>query len=423
MTEAAAPTGTELADRGDGYLLNLFATPEGIADPPVWFHRLRAEMPVFRSNSGALFLSRYEDCRALLRDNRFGKGERLGGNFLNRPNDPAVVEFRRMQIEQGRSGAKTMLDLNPPDHTRLRSLVSRAFTPRRIEAMRDHIVQIGHECMDDLADRGEADAIEVLGFLPVNVIGQLVGVPRADWVDFRALVTAGVQVLEPINDLETLKTAAAAFEQMRIYFADLADARSRAPQDDLISALLEVEDDGDRLSRDELIGTVILLYAAGMETTQNLIGNGLGALFRNPGQLDRLWADPSLVDSAVEEMLRWDSPVQFDGRFALESAEISGVDVAAGETVVTLIGAANRDPDRFADPDRFDVGRDQGPALSFASGIHFCLGANLARAEAQETFRGLIDRFSCIELAGPLEQSGNMILRGYREVRVRVTPR
>ena len=160
-----------------------------------------------------------------------------------------------------------------------------------------------------------------------------------------------------------------------------------------------------------------------METTQNLIGNGLGALFKNPDQRDRLWNEPSLVDSAVEEMLRWDSPVQLDGRTALEDAEVAGTSVAAGQGIITLLGAANRDPDQFTNPDDFDVARDEGPPLSFASGIHYCLGANLARAEGQEMFAGLIRRFARVEQAGPLEQRGRLTLRGYEDVPVSVTPR
>jgi cytochrome P450 len=237
------------------------------------------------------------------------------------------------------------------------------------------------------------------------------------------LVTRGVATLEPGATLEELVSARAAFEEMWVYFRELVAERRRAPADDLISALLEVEEAGDRLTENELISTTILLFSAGMETTQNLIGNGLGALFANPDEQARMWADPFKVDAAVEEMLRWDSPVQLDGRQALVDAEVGGLEVAKGTTVVTLLGAANRDPAQFSDPDRFDIGRDEGPPLSFASGIHYCLGANLARAEAQETFAGLIRRFAHIEQAGDLVHRSRMTLRGYEAVPIRVTPR
>ena len=168
---------------------------------------------------------------------------------------------------------------------------------------------------------------------------------------------------------------------------------------------------------------MILLFAAGMETTQNLIGNGLAALFQNHDQYRLLWDNPDLVPSAVEEMLRWDSPVQLDGRTALEKTEIDGIQIEEGQSVVTLIGAANRDPEKFEDPDNFLVRRNEGPPLSFASGIHYCLGANLARAEGQEMFSGLIRRFATIQQAGELEQRGRMTLRGFKTVPVSVTER
>ena len=215
-----------------------------------------------------------------------------------------------------------MLFLNPPDHTRLRGLVSRAFTPRRVESMRDSIKELTEDCLDNLADVGEGDAMEILGFLPVNVIGELVGVPRSDWEYFRPLVTAGVASLEAAPSLEELKASTAAFTEMGEYFTALLEERKARPKDDLMSALIEVEESGDRISEAEVVSTVILLFAAGMETTQNLIGNGLGALFAHPDQMELLWNNQEYVESAVEEMLRWDSPVQLDGRTALEDTEI-----------------------------------------------------------------------------------------------------
>ncbi len=421
-----APTLTdEQIQAGDTYLLNLILTPEGQADPAPWYRRLREELPVFTSSTGGIFLSRYDDCRALLRDNRFGKDESAPTRRTMLPveDSPEMKAYRQEMAARDRDRPRSMLFLDPPDHTRIRGLVSRAFTPRRIEDMRASIAVLTEECLDEMAERGGGDAIDILGYLPVNVIGELVGVPRQDWPHFRVLVTAGVVSLEPGATLEELKGAAAAFEEMWAYFVHLVAERRRAPAPDLISALLEVEEAGDRLTEDELISTAILLFSAGMETTQNLIGNGLGALFANPDQRARLWAEPQLVASAVEEMLRWDSPVQLDGRRALVDADVAGVEVPAGGAVMTLLGAANRDPAHFSDPDAFDVGRDEGPPLSFASGIHYCLGANLARAEAQEMFAGLIRRFAAVEQAGPLEQRGRMTLRGYRAVPITVTPR
>ena len=410
---------------GDEYLLNLFLTPEGIANPAPWYKKLREDMPIYQSSNGAIFLSRFDDCQSVFRDNRFGKGDQSGpgGSMLPREESPEVVAFRIEVNEARTQTSPSLLFLDPPDHTRLRGLVNRAFTPRRIEDMRMSIRDLTEECLDELAEESGGDAMEILGFLPVNVIGELVGVPRADWNYFRPLVNDGVANLEASPTLEELKASHAAFTEMGEYFRQLLHERKKNPKNDLISALIEVEESGDRISEDEVVSTVILLFAAGMETTQNLIGNGLAALFQHHDQYRLLWDNPDLVPSAVEEMLRWDSPVQLDGRTALEKTEIDGIQIEEGQSVVTLIGAANRDPEKFEDPDNFLVRRDEGPPLSFASGIHYCLGANLARAEGQEIFSGLIRRFSTIQQAGELEQRGRMTLRGFKTVPVSVTER
>ena len=302
--------------------------------------------------------------------------------------------------------------------------MSRAFTPRRVEQMRERIADLAHGCVDDLAEAGEGDLLDLVGFpLPVAVIGAMVGVPEADWGRFRSLITRGAVGIEPTATAQDLRDGEAAMSETWSYFVDLVAERRARPQDDLLSDLIRVEEAGDQLSEAEVIVVATLLFAAGFETTTNLIGNGMGALLRNPSEMDRLWADESLLPTAVEEMLRWDSPVQFDVRTALQDADLAGEAVPEGTQVVTLLGAANRDPSHFADPDRFDVGRDDGTPMSFASGIHFCLGANLARVEGREVFRALRDRFSAIEIAGELVQRPRTTLRGYEAVPVRVTPR
>ena len=236
----------------------------------------------------------------------------------SREESPEVVAFRIEVNEARTQTSPSLLFLDPPDHTRLRGLVNRAFTPRRIEDMRMSIRDLTEECLDELAEESGGDAMEILGFLPVNVIGELVGVPRSDWNYFRPLVNDGVANLEASPTLEELKASHAAFTEMGEYFRQLLHERKKNPKNDLISALIEVEESGDRISEDEVVSTVILLFAAGMETTQNLIGNGLAALFQHHEQYRLLWDNPDLVPSAVEEMLRWDSPVQLDGRTALE---------------------------------------------------------------------------------------------------------
>ncbi|MBL8775865.1 MAG: cytochrome P450 [Acidimicrobiales bacterium] len=402
----------------------LFFQPDALDDPTPYYHHLRSVAPVHHSGTGAIFLSRYEDCREVLRDNRFGKSNREGDSLIP-SSDPAATEFRRDLLRRrGANRPMSMLFLNPPTHTRQRGLVSRAFTPRRVEEMRSRIRTLADGVVDRFVESGGGDLLDAIGFpLPVAVIGAMVGVPEPDWPQFRSLITAAAAGIEAGASVDDLKAAEAANAQVYGYFQDLVAERRAQPRDDLLSDLLAVNDDGDRLSEPEIIVVAMLLFAAGFETTTNLIGNGTVALLRNPDEMARLWADPTLLPTAVEEMLRWDSPVQLDVRTALEPAEVAGEPVDVGQSVVTLLGAANRDPDHFTDPDRFDVGRDEGPPMSFASGIHHCLGANLARAEGQEVFAALRDRCRTIELDGPLVRRHRMTLRGFQAVSVRVTPR
>lgn len=408
----------------DEALAALFFTDEGLEDPYPWYRHLRETAPVHHSATGAVFLTRFADCREVLRDNRFGKAER-GDESLLPAGDPEVAAFRREQLERlPADRPRPMLFLNPPEHTRQRGLVSRAFTPRRVDELRSRIRGLADGVIDGFVAQGGGDVLEAIGFpLPVAVIGTMVGVPEADWPRFRSLISAAAAALEPGATVEELRTGEAANLEVVAYFRDLVAERRARPQDDLLSDLLMVDDDGDTLSDGEVIATSMLLFAAGFETTTNLIGNGMSALLAHPDELARLWADPALVPSAVEEMLRWDSPVQLDVRTALEPAELAGEPAPEGTRVVTLLGAANRDPAQFRDPERFDVGRDEGPPMSFASGIHYCLGANLARAEGQEIFASLIERCRSIEPAGELVHRHRITLRGFEAVPVTVTPR
>jgi len=421
---AVEGTAAERQHAGDEVLAELFFTPEGIADPYPRYRRLREIAPVHRSGTGTIFLTRFHDCNEVLRDNRFGKGEPTPGGVGLPSADPEAEAYRAQQMRRGGDQPSSLLFLDPPDHTRQRRLVSRAFTPKRVEQMRGTIAGLAERCVDDLAEAGEGDLLDLVGFpLPVAVIGAMVGVPEQDWRRFRSLITRSAVGIEPTATVADLRDGEAASQEAWDYFVDLVAERRARPQDDLLSDLIRVEEAGDQLSEAEVIVVAILLFAAGFETTTNLIGNGTGALLRNPDEMARLWDDPSLLPAAVEEMLRWDSPVQFDVRRALEPADVAGIPVDRGATVVTLLGAANRDPEHFSDPERFDVARDEGPPMSFASGIHYCLGANLARAEGQEVFRALRDRFRSIELAGELVQRPRTTLRGYEAVPVCVTPR
>ncbi len=408
---------------GDEALVEVFASARGLADPNPFYRTLREQSPVHISGFGGTVFSRYDDCRAILRDNRFGNGEggpdRAFGSI-----DPETLAYRREMEARRRERPLSMLALDPPDHTRQRGLVSRAFTPRRIEGLRDRIAELVDERLDDLAGAGTGDAMALLAEpLPVSVIAEMLGVPETDWPEIRSLVSDLVQSLEPSASVDELKLSEAAANDLFDYFAGLVAIRRAEPRDDLISALIEARDDHDMLDEGEILAVANLLFAAGAETTTNLIGNGLNALFNDRDQLERLWADPSLVPTAVDEILRFDSPVQLDGRTCLEDAEACGVRFSKGDRLLTLLGAANRDPDHFEDPETFDVGRRGEPVMSFGSGIHYCLGANLARVEGQEVFAGLIRRFARIEPAGDRAYRKRLVLRGLEQCPVTVVSR
>lgn len=413
-------TETDTADPAvnpDGLVMETLLTPEGRADPYPRYRQLRDVAPVHRSDLGAVwFLTRWADCNAVLRDPRLGKGDLNDDRrALFNPGLPP-----RQQTVMGNS----MLFVNPPDHTRLRGLVSRGFTPRRMQDLEAHVGHMADVIVDRMAVEGDVDVMDALAFrLPVQVIGELVGVPPSDRDQFRTLVRASAAALEPGVTAEQVEDAEHAMAIMDDYFRSLIERRRADLEHDLVSALIAARDGEDRLSEDEMVATLILLFAAGFETTTNLIGNGLLCLLRNPDQFARLRAEPDLVGSAVEEMLRFESPVQVDARTAFEPVEIDGHRVGAGETVVTFLGAANRDPAEFVDPERFDVARDPNHPLSFAAGIHYCLGANLARLEGRIVFDRLVRRTADIEwLDGAPDWRGTLILRGVNHLHVRITP-
>jgi len=417
MTTAEPTAATAEADV-DAMLAELLLTPEGRRDPYPRYARVRETAPVHHSGLGFWVVSGFEDCQSVLRDPRFGKGARddkLAG--LTAEAEAALAQIR--------SRARSLLFLDPPDHTRLRALVSQAFTPRTVERLRPHVERLLDGLLDDIDARPDAppaDLMQAVAFpLPVTVIGEMLGIPVADRLAFQPWVRASTALLEVAVGSEELIAAAAAGEKMYDYFVELLAERRRHPGDDLLSALLAARDGADALTTDELISTATLLFGAGFETTTNLIGNGMLALLRHPDELARLRRDPALMRGAVEELLRYDSPVQLDGRMAMEDVTIRGRQVSAGESVVTLIGACNRDPARFVDPDRLDLRRDEGPPLSFGSGIHYCLGASLARLEGQVVFGRLLERFASMQLAtDTVDYRTSLTLRGLVELPVRL---
>lgn len=390
--------------------------PAFLADPYPVYDRLRREAPVWKAPFERWFLTRYEDSALLLRDRRFGKNYTDADALMRRfgpttMQEPAVVELSHM-----------MLMRDPPDHTRLRALVFKAFTARRIEALRAQVRAMTNGLLDKVMARGRMDAIRDLAFpLPVMVICEMLGIPEADRDRFVTGSSTGAALLNPTPPSRAeLDAANATSEASGRYFEALFEMRRRQPGDDLISQLVQVEDAGDRLTTAELRANVLLLFVAGHETTVNLIGNGLYLLLRHPAQWQALRDDPSLIPNAIEEILRFESPVQSVSRVVAEPVELHGVTLEKDALVVSLLGAANRDPEVFHDPDRFDVARKDLRPLSFGGGIHFCLGAQLARIEAAEVFDTLLHRLPDLSLLEPDKPSWrpSFILRGLTDLPV-----
>ena len=403
-------------EEADEVLHAVMATAEGHADPYPHYHRLRQLAPVHHSAlDGVWYVTDFELCRQLLGDGRMGKNDQI---VVRRHG----VDEARVKLAE-RRGRPTMLTTNPPDHSRLRGVAKGAFIPPSMEALRPRVAALVDERLDRLSDLGEADVMAELAYpLPVTVISELMGVPVADRDWFNPIMRTLISSDQPNPTPEETETVKEAGDDLQAYFDDLIATRRERPQDDLLSALVARHEAGE-LTYDELRGTVTLVFIAGFLTTTNLIGNGLLAFFRHPDQLARLQADPALVSPAVEEILRDDTPVQMVRRRVVDVIEIGGHRLRPGDIVFTVLAAANRDPARFPDPDRFDIARADNLHLAFAWGLHFCLGARLARMEGQLVFAGLRERFSNIEPAGELVRRPGLAIRALDTLPIRVTPR
>ncbi|MBB5155735.1 cytochrome P450 family protein [Saccharopolyspora phatthalungensis] len=377
--------------------------------------QLRSTTPVQRmvTHQGmeVWVITRYDDARAALADHRLGKNAIRTQEVVNAklPPDADHGEFATEL-------AVHMLNMDIPDHTRLRKLVVKAFTARRVESMRPHIEQISAALLDAIPDKSDVNLLDAFAFpLPTQVISEMLGVDESRRDDFRAWTNT-------ILDASDEQALQHAVQSASAYMVELIATKRREPADDLITALIEARDDEDRLSEQELIATVFLLLVAGHETTVNLIGNGVLALLRNPEQWAALVADPGLVPDAVEEMLRFDGPVIHGTlRHTIEPVEYGGVEIPAGEIVWVGLSAGSNDPERFAEPDRFDITRDARGHLAFGHGIHFCLGAQLARLEAQIALRQLVERFPNLRAVGSLDDVQwrfSSLIHGLQELRV-----
>ena len=378
--------------------------PEFIADPYPTYHRLRSEDPVHHSPLGFWVLTRYEDVVASLRDPRFAK-------------EPMIVAVAARLGVDPQSIGISMLDRDPPDHTRLRSLASKAFTPRVVERLRPRVQEIVDGLLDQLESAHKMDLIEEFAYpIPVNVICEMLGVPVEDHEQFKGWsldLARGLDSIMVGRDSEISKRSGKAREGLTAYIRGLIAERRTSPRGDLLSALIAAEEAGDKLSEPELVAMCILLLVAGHETTVNLIGNGMLALLRHPEQLRLLRERPDLIGTAVEELLRFDGPVQRTARTPSEDVTIGGCTIPKDEIVLPFIGAADRDPAQFPEPDRLDITRTENRHVAFGLGIHFCLGAPLARIEGQIAINTLLKRMPKLALAVERpEHRQSLTLRG-----------
>ena len=389
-------------------------SPEFIRDPYPFYRQLRSTDPLWMSPFGYRLASRHADIAAILRDRRFGKGYET--RIKSRYGDAALGEpaLHAMSL--------WMLNQDPPDHTRLRGLVVKAFTARRVEEMRPRVQAIVDEALDAIEPRGHMELIQDFAFrLPVTVICEMLGIPDEDRERFvnNARDAAGGRILEPVPmSRAELDGANERIGGAMEYFHGLFALRRADPGDDLTSQLVHAEEQGQKLTEEELVANINLLFGAGHETTVNLIGNGLLALYRNRDQLRLLRERPELTANAVEEMLRYDSSVQLTGRMAMQDLTVGGVDIEAGEGVLCLLGAGNRDPAVYDRPDALDITRDKIEPLSFGGGIHHCLGAQLARLEGEIAIATLLRRLPDLTLDNIDEPAWRptFVLRGLKEL-------
>src|SRR5438552_5303361 len=405
-----SPTGLSPSSNKQDLPLSLYhlLDPEVLANPYPLYHRLRSEDPVhWDPYLHAWVVTRYADVVNVFQHfsaNRTPTPEQLTAMGLS-----ALTPLAQVMVRQ-------MLFLDPPDHGRVRGLASKAFTPRRVEVLRSHIQDITNSLLDAVQDKGEMDIIADLAYpLPAIVTAELLGVPSSDWNQLTAWSSDFAQVLGNFqHNPDHASNALHSLEEMIVYFRAAISEQREHPREGLIRALLTAEIDGDRLSEEELIANTIVTMVGGQETTTNLIGNGILTLLRHPEELERLRHDLSLVPSAVEELLRFESPSQHTARLAPEDVMLGGKQIRKRQAVIAVMGAANRDPERFPDPDRLDITRQDNRHVAFGWAAHFCFGAALARMEGQIAFETILRRLPglILDTSIPLEWRHNLGLRG-----------
>jgi len=383
------------------------------SNPYPLYHLLREAEPVFRRGPDAWVLTRYHDCMTALRDPRFSHDITKLSAFTSRPTPEwAASPLNRLK-------AKMMVFRDPPDHTRLRTLVGKAFTISAVERLRAQVQETVDRLIDRHIDGGEMDVVaDFAQPLPTSVIVEMMGIPAEDTQQLHIWTRQLAPLIDPVIGLEAVDAVTSAAFAFVEYFVNLIERRRRSPGEDLLSAMIAAEQQGDRLTTWELIVNAVMLLFAGHETTMNLIGNGLFTLLTHPDQAARLRAEPGLMPTAIEELLRYEGPVHLTLRVPMEDFEIEGRTIPKGDEVIVLLAAANRDPARFVDPDRLDIGRVDNPHLAFSQGIHYCLGAPLGRLEASIALNALLMRLPRVELAEMPRWHDTVNIRGLQSLAV-----
>jgi pimeloyl-[acyl-carrier protein] synthase len=391
-------------------------TQEFVNNPYPVFDRLRNDAPVWWSAKSKYWIvSRYAEARAILRDLDYEKG------FHRFKQGPAIADLFPQVRAIKKAASSWMLQMDPPDHTRIRSLVNKAFTPKIVSEMHPDIESIANSLLDDVQKKGEMDVMQDFAFpLPVMVISDMLGVPRSDRDKFKHWSDGLVGALNPRREFIKVTRAGSAVEELNQYLMPLVEERRKNPKNDLISLLVQAEEEGNKLTREEVLSNCILLLVAGHETTVNLIGNSVLSLLHHPEQLDLLKKQPELTESAVEEVLRFESPVQTVRRVAGDDLELAGNKLKKEDFIMIFLGSANRDPEQFENADKFDITRKENKHLAFSEGIHYCLGASLARTEGRVAIQQLFNRLPNLKLASDkIEFKMPFALRGPRVLPVK----